>query len=66
MKTKIFNKKLTLNKKTIVNLGNEEMNSVYAGGIYPCTRVDRTCERACLTDETCFPHTCSCVTYINC
>lgn len=33
MKTKTFKKKLTLNKKTIANLGNETMDRVYAGQI---------------------------------
>ena len=62
MKTKSFSKKLTLNKKTIANLRNDEMNGVH-GGLRPCTRIDPTCERACLTDETCWPYSCSCVTY---
>jgi len=32
MKTKKVNKKLSLNKKTIANLGNNEMNGVHGGG----------------------------------
>jgi hypothetical protein len=31
MKTKKFAKKLTLNKKTIANLGNEQLNQVKGG-----------------------------------
>jgi hypothetical protein len=33
MKTKKINKKLELNKKTITNLGNDEMRKVQGGGI---------------------------------
>lgn len=32
MKTKKFSKKLNLNKKTVANLGDKEMNGVQAGG----------------------------------
>ena len=66
MKTKKINTKLVLNKKTVANLGFDEMDVLRGGAISPCTRVDQTCERACLTDVTCFPHTCSCVTYYEC
>ena len=31
MKTKKFNKKLFLSKKTVANLNNREMNNVFAG-----------------------------------
>jgi hypothetical protein len=65
MKTKSFNKKLTLNKKTVVNLGNEEMIGIQ-GGLFPCTKISPTCERICLTEVSCIPHTCSCVATYNC
>lgn len=32
MKIKNFNKRLALNKNTIVNLNNDEMNGVHGGG----------------------------------
>ena len=35
MKTKKFNKKLVLNKKTIVNLKNGQMKKVQGGKTYP-------------------------------
>ncbi|MCP5106402.1 MAG: hypothetical protein GY950_23655 [bacterium] len=40
MKKKNLNQKLTLNKKTIVNLGNDELNAVKGGGF---TDIADTC-----------------------
>ncbi len=39
MKTKFFDKKLVLNKKTIVHLNNGEMEVVCGGYIPPLTRI---------------------------
>jgi natural product precursor len=39
MKTKTFEKKLSLNKKTVVDLDNREMKKIYGGistGVYTC------------------------------
>jgi natural product precursor len=55
MKTKKFDKKLTLNKKTIVDLKNEELNSVKGGQhsvVVPCGTMLSLC---CMTpDYPCF------------
>jgi hypothetical protein len=45
MKTKKFSKKLMLNKKTIANLGNDELSQVRGG------RVTVTCPIECQTNE---------------
>jgi len=39
MKKKAFHKKLSLNKKTVVNIDNNEMNTIKAGvdTLYICT-----------------------------
>ncbi len=47
MKGKSFNKKLTLNKKTIVNLNRDELEKVYGGKTdtwYP------SCNTTCIVD----------------
>jgi len=47
MKTKIFNKKLSLNKKTVADLNNKEMQGVHGGA----ETVERTiCITKCATD----------------
>jgi hypothetical protein len=56
MKTKNFDKKLTLNKKTIAHLGHREMNSLQAGGsVKP-----QICVIGAFTDDddTCIVVTC--------
>jgi natural product precursor len=54
MKTRRFNKKLTLNKKTIVNLDRSEMKDLYGGDILSthiatCSR----CVTVCGSDPCC-------------
>lgn len=56
MKTKKFEKKLVLNKKTIANLGNNELGNALGGGIpdptgYTC--LVETCPTDCGTCYTC-------------
>jgi natural product precursor len=56
MKPKKFDKKLTLNKKTISNLANGEMNDVYGGRPHtyqPCT--NGTACVTCTCDPTWYP-----------
>ena len=55
MKQKMFDKKLSLNKKTIAHLDNGEMKEVYGGGLAPtgtsCTAPN---DPSCLcTQRTC-------------
>lgn len=45
MKTKKLSRKLELNKKTIANLSNEDLNSVKGG------RTTATCPNQCQTNE---------------
>ncbi len=47
MKTKRFNKKLTLNKKTVANLDYNEMIIARGGGTNPFTRYCRTIHHLC-------------------
>jgi hypothetical protein len=54
MKTKKFNKRLGLNKKTIANLDKSDMNMVY-GGVWPDTKVLTICITNCMTDCACYP-----------
>jgi len=61
MKTKNFDKKLTLNKKTIAHLGNGEMNSLLAGGsVKPDACLQQTDIICAFTDDddTCIAVTC--------
>ena len=53
MKTKNFSKKLQLNKLTVSNLHNGDMNKLKAGVIYPS---ERTCLDTCAYTCQC-PHT---------
>jgi hypothetical protein len=56
MKTKAFKTKLSLNKKTISHLSNQDMNGIKVGGI--------TDTRAgCWLYETCEFYTCDCTFY---
>jgi hypothetical protein len=63
MKTKTFNKKLTLNKETLANLNNSEMVGVNGGATaLPCPSVIETrcfqtaCHTICFTlCDICFP-----------
>lgn len=64
MKTKHFSKKLVLNKKTVINLNNREMDDVNGGiginsGITKCTVIipcniptyyEESCGTICYTD----------------
>lgn len=46
MKTKTFNKKLSLSKQTISNLGNTEMNFINGGGSFMhCVLLTMMCIR---------------------
>ncbi len=52
MKTKKFNKKLTLNKKTVVNLDSSNMNGVQGGIVetyYTCPTNLTHCRTRCAT-----------------
>jgi hypothetical protein len=48
MKTKKFNKKLALNKKTVADLNGSDMDYAHGGGIPPCelTQGHSTCPTA--------------------
>ncbi len=66
MKAKKFNKRLSLNKKTIANLNGGMMGNVYGGIILPTKPPAATCLE-CTTNETIYPcetcYTCeTCVT----
>jgi hypothetical protein len=60
MRTKILQKKLVLNKKTIAHLDNDDLGKV-KGGIYTVT-----CRPGCVTGipSQCAP--CPVVTYVTC
>ncbi|MCP4148765.1 MAG: hypothetical protein GY757_13540 [bacterium] len=61
MKTKSFKKKLTLNKKTIANIGNEEMSDLKGGAI--TVTITLLCTRnVCLTAD-CFTRKASCFAF---
>lgn len=47
MKTKAFEKKLTLNKKTIAHLDKGEMNDLRGGKTRPTKCPFHTCDRTC-------------------
>jgi len=47
MKSKQFNKKLTLQKRTVTNLGTDQMHKVYGGSIPNCP--PPTLDQACFT-----------------
>ena len=59
MKTKKFNKKLSLNKNTVSNLNLRNMALVKGGDIPPFTQVTN-CEVSCLSKclQTCNEFTC--------
>jgi len=59
MKTKKFNKKLSLNKQTITNLGNDDMSRANAGKDDEKT-VSIIFEFTCLNTCTCNPSCTSC------
>jgi hypothetical protein len=71
MKKKEFRGKLKLNKKTISNLNNGNMNAVYGGGLPPTFRPVTCCcpttkPETCDTCDTCTcDETCSCSVYIT-
>ena len=46
MKSKAFSKKLSLNKKTVANLNNKEMQGIYGGETVEPT----ICKTRCVTD----------------
>jgi hypothetical protein len=52
MKTKNFNKKLRLNKKTVVKLTDKSMEEANGGGHYSWT-ICKTCGDECGTDLSC-------------
>jgi len=54
MKTKTLNRKLTLNKKSIVDLNGEEMQKLKGGGLFTDD------------DPTCFWISCLCETHYKC
>jgi len=58
MKTKNFDKKLILNKKTIVTLEQEQMNELH-GGTLPT-------EMTCPTEIKCIPTYWDCPTRLGC
>ena len=62
MKTKDFNKKLNLNKSTIVDLSNDEMGALYGGSeyTYEFTICRTKCVSDCVSCETVMHRTCDC------
>jgi hypothetical protein len=48
MKTKSFVKRLSLNKKTVANLGNKEMEGIYGGDTE-----NSVCQTNCVTNCIC-------------
>jgi hypothetical protein len=70
MKTKKMSKKLSLNKLTITNIGNEEMQAVEGGDSWTCSfTYSCSCDTFCFCSNTC--ETCVCVSvqtgcYPNC
>ncbi len=60
MKSKKFNKKLSLNKNTVSNLNGFSMSKVKGGDVAPPTQVTH-CEVSCFSKclETCFDFTCA-------
>jgi len=50
MKTKTFNKKLSLKKKTVADLDNKEMQSAYGGAV---TNERTICITRCVSDCLC-------------
>jgi hypothetical protein len=69
MKTKKFNKKLSLGKQTIANINNGEMNVIKGGrpSVVPlcntvddwtCVQTDITCATYCDTCNTFCPQSC--------
>jgi hypothetical protein len=60
MKTKNFQRKLVLNKKTVVNLNNNEMGVVYGGcdlSYLSCSTLPAkcTCTELCTEFDPCYP-----------
>lgn len=57
MKPKAFDKKLRLNKSTVVNLTKNQLDSIYGGDTYSLTLPDSVClcivsyRRPCTEDE---------------
>ena len=69
MKPLKFNKKLSLNKRTIVNLNNHEMKNAYGGVPGAFLSLDKRTEPlpTCATCETCVSCTClTCETCVTC
>ncbi len=62
MKAKKFNKKLSLNKKTVANLNNGQMNDVL-GGVHKTTTTAPFCQFSCV--DTC-RITCDCTETCTC
>jgi hypothetical protein len=62
MKSKGFRGKLKLNKKTIANLANGNMNGVFGGirtdGCPSWIKTDCTCETYCYIETNCPPEVC--------
>lgn len=52
MKIKNFNKKLVLNKKTIANLNNSQMEAAYGGAAVTLTD-GSACDSVCGSDPCC-------------
>ena len=55
MKSGKFKKKLTLNKTTIANLENKQMESIQGGGSQTCLTIEPSCATAV---PDCNPNTC--------
>ena len=72
MKTKKFEKKLALNKKTVANLNNVQLSNVKGGGVIPsdpgfaCLPTFETCGTCAATCDTCFTECVTCVTCVSC
>lgn len=65
MKRQHFNKKLSLNKRTITDLGNSALNALFAGGEPSggCPSIDLKCEITYTCWSVCYTcdHTCGCL-----
>ena len=66
MKIKKFNKKLALNKKTIVRLDNQAMKNLKAGYFTEslCYQTDYSCYQICWAYATNEFNTCDCSNYL--
>jgi hypothetical protein len=66
MKKKNFNKKLSLNRRTIANLNSTQLKRAKGGGTYITECQPDTCDQSCDPRDTC-AESCDCFTnYVWC